>query len=77
MSWTPEREEKLKELWKKGHTASQIANLCSRGYNKKCSYWKSPQIKFRSKSSIKKIYQQQINNEKKENQAEELKLQNW
>ena len=27
MSWTPEREEKLKTLWKKGHTASQIANL--------------------------------------------------
>ena len=27
MSWTQEREEKLKELWKKGHTASQIASL--------------------------------------------------
>ncbi len=27
MSWTPEREKKLKELWKKGHTASQIASL--------------------------------------------------
>ena len=27
MSWTPEKEEKLKDLWKKGHTASQIANL--------------------------------------------------
>ena len=27
MSWTPERESKLKELWKKGHTASQIATL--------------------------------------------------
>jgi|TARA_B100001179_G_scaffold200158_1_gene160508 GcrA cell cycle regulator len=27
MSWTVEREEKLKELWKKGHTASQIANI--------------------------------------------------
>ena len=27
MSWTPEREEKLKELWKKGHTASQIAGM--------------------------------------------------
>ena len=27
MSWTPEREEKLKTLWKKGHTASQIASL--------------------------------------------------
>jgi len=27
MSWTPEKEEKLKDLWKKGHTASQIAAL--------------------------------------------------
>ena len=27
MSWTPERERKLKELWKKGHTASKIAEL--------------------------------------------------
>ena len=27
MSWTPEREEKLKTLWKKGHTASQIATM--------------------------------------------------
>ena len=27
MSWTSDREEKLKELWKKGHTASQIANI--------------------------------------------------
>ena len=27
MSWTPERVEKLKELWKKGRTASQIASM--------------------------------------------------
>jgi len=27
MSWNPEKEEKLRELWKKGHTASQIARL--------------------------------------------------
>ena len=27
MSWTPEREDKLRELWKKGRTASQIASL--------------------------------------------------
>ena len=27
MSWTPERERKLKELWKKGHSASQIASI--------------------------------------------------
>ena len=25
MNWTPERESKLRELWKKGYTASQIA----------------------------------------------------
>ena len=27
MSWTAEREEKLKELWKKGHSGSEIANI--------------------------------------------------
>ena len=27
MSWTPEKEEKLKKLWKKGHTASQISSM--------------------------------------------------
>ena len=27
MSWTPERVEKLKELWKKNYSASQIASM--------------------------------------------------
>ena len=27
MSWTQERENKLRDLWKKGHTASQIASI--------------------------------------------------
>ena len=27
MSWTDERERKLKELWSKGHTANQIAAM--------------------------------------------------
>ena len=27
MSWTSERESKLRELWKKGYTASQIAEM--------------------------------------------------
>tara|TARA_B100000470_G_scaffold127910_1_gene99018 strand:- start:135 stop:629 length:495 start_codon:yes stop_codon:yes gene_type:complete len=27
MSWTTERERKLKDLWKNGHTASQIAEM--------------------------------------------------
>ena len=27
MSWTAKKEEKLKELWKQGHSGSQIANI--------------------------------------------------
>ena len=27
MSWTPEKEKKLRELWKKGLSASQIASV--------------------------------------------------
>ena len=27
MSWTPEKEEKLRDLWKKGQSASQIASM--------------------------------------------------
>ena len=27
MSWTPEREEKLKELWKKGHSGSHDGSI--------------------------------------------------
>ena len=27
MSWTQEKEEKLRKLWEKGHTASQIAEI--------------------------------------------------
>ena len=27
MSWTAEREEKLRQLWKKGHSGSEIANI--------------------------------------------------
>ena len=27
MSWTDERQKKLRELWNKGHTANQISNM--------------------------------------------------
>jgi len=27
MSWTPEKEKKLRELWKKGHSGSEIATM--------------------------------------------------
>ena len=59
MSWTNEKVEKLKELWSKGHTASQIAEAFRR-YNKKRGNRKSSQIKFRSKSTLKTIKFDQI-----------------
>jgi len=31
MRWTPEREERLKNLWKKGHSGSEIASLLGDG----------------------------------------------
>ena len=27
MSWTPEKEQKLRQLWKKGHSGSEIARM--------------------------------------------------
>ena len=39
MSWTEEKVAKLKELWSKGHTASQIAQAL--GDNLKAIYDKS------------------------------------
>ena len=38
MSWTEEKINKLKELWGKGNTASQIAEI---GWYIRNSYWKS------------------------------------
>ena len=42
MSWTEAKVKKLKELWGKGSTASQIAEIIG-GNEQKCSDWKSSQ----------------------------------
>ena len=47
MSWTEEKVAKLKELWSKGHTASQIAEALG-DKTRNSSYWESSSIKFRS-----------------------------
>ena len=39
MSWNEEKVSKLKELWGKGSTASQIAEII--GGKRKCCYWQS------------------------------------
>ena len=53
MSWTPEREEKLKELWKKGHTASQIASLLG-GTTRNAVIGKAHRLNLESRGTSKK-----------------------
>ena len=53
MSWTPEREEKLKELWKKGHTGSQIANMLG-NTTRNAVIGKAHRLKLEARSISKK-----------------------
>ena len=54
MSWTPERENKLKELWKKGHTASQIAALIS-GTTRNAVIGKAHRLNLEARAVSKKL----------------------
>ncbi len=49
MSWTPEREEKLKELWKKGHSGSEIANMLG-GTTRNAVIGKAHRLKLQARS---------------------------
>ena len=62
MSWTNKREEKLKELWKKGHSGSEIANMLG-GVTRNAVIGKAHRLKLeaRSISTKSKI---KANNEK-------------
>ena len=54
MSWTSEREEKLKELWKKGHTASQIATLIG-ATTRNAVIGKAHRLNLEARSASRKI----------------------
>ena len=54
MSWNPEREEKLKQLWKKGHSGSQIARLLGDGATRNSVLGKSFRLKLQSRAVTKK-----------------------
>jgi GcrA cell cycle regulator len=68
MSWDEEKVSKLKELWGKGNTASQIANIIG-GISRNAVIGKahrlnlSSKIKTRSASSIQNLH----NNDQKDN----------
>ena len=54
MSWTPERENKLKELWKKGYTASQIAHMLGDGATRNSVLGKAFRLKLEARAVSKK-----------------------
>ena len=55
MSWTPERESKLKALWKKGHTASQIASLIG-GTTRNAVIGKANRLNLEARTVSKKSF---------------------
>ena len=59
MSWTPEREEKLKELWKKGHTASELANILQ-NTTRNAVIGKAHRLNLQARSKSKKSVQKTI-----------------
>ncbi len=61
MSWTQDREEKLKELWKKGHTASQIAEILG-GTTRNAVIGKAHRLKLAARAASKgsKIVKKQL-----------------
>ena len=53
MSWTEEREQKLKELWGKGYTASQIAEKLGEGTTRNAVIGKAHRLKLAARVASK------------------------
>ena len=71
MSWTPDREKKLKELWKKGHTASQIASMIE-GTTRNAVIGKAHRLNLQARAVSKKTPQKITGDN---NKAQEVKPQ--
>ena len=54
MGWTAEKVEKLRELWKKGHTASQIASVLG-DKTRNAIIGKAHRLNLESRTTSKKI----------------------
>ena len=54
MRWTAEREEKLKQLWKKGHSGSQIARVLGDGATRNSVLGKAFRLKLQTRVVTKK-----------------------
>jgi GcrA cell cycle regulator len=71
MSWTKEREEKLKDLWKKGHTASQIAGMLGET-TRNAVIGKAHRLNLQGRATSKKST---VKVDNKNNQQQEVKTQ--
>ena len=71
MSWTTERERKLKELWKKGHTASQIAEMIG-NTTRNAVIGKAHRLNLQARASSKK---QSVKVNVENNNTQEIKTQ--
>jgi len=71
MSWTPEREKLLKELWSKGHTASQIATAIG-GTTRNAVIGKAHRLNLSARAASKTS----LTKNKLKNNADEIKGKN-
>ena len=68
MSWTPEKVEKLKELWGKGNTASEIAQILG-GVTRNAVIGKAHRLNLSEKIQTKKNLSFSTNNNVNENKV--------
>ena len=53
MSWTEEREQRLRDLWEKGYTASQIAEMLGGGTTRNAVIGKAHRLKLAARAVSK------------------------
>ncbi len=53
MSWTEEREQRLRKLWEKGYTASQIAEMLGGGTTRNAVIGKAHRLKLAARAASK------------------------
>ena len=71
MSWTPEKEKKLRELWKKGLSASQIASMLE-GTTRNAVIGKAHRLNLEARNTSRKT---EVKTNKQVNGPQEIKYQ--
>ena len=71
MSWTPEKEQKLRQLWKEGHSGSQIADMLG-NTTRNAVIGKAHRLRLEARTVSKKS---ETNTDKQKNNFSEVKTQ--